>query len=175
MIFVIAAIFILVVSFVIALISLVREQSKIEKAAVDPYLGADRISVQEPQTVENRPPASELANLNLSQPQTQSQLQVQPQASTQTPGEDLNAVNLAQKPWWEKEIQKRDEQPQDSTYDWQNAGQVQLPNADVLKPAESGKISEPQDSFGAQTSVKKDQNLQGSFSLSDLKGVDQES
>ena len=54
MIFVIAAIFILVVSFVIALVSLIREQSKIEKAAADASLDADRINVQEHQTVENK-------------------------------------------------------------------------------------------------------------------------
>ena len=171
MIFVVAAIFILVVSFVIALISLLREQSKIEKAAVDSSLGADQISVQETQAVEKKVSGPELANLNFPHAQPQSQ----PQAPTQIQGEDLNAVNLAQKPWWESEIQKRDEGPSGSTIDWQDTNQHQPPTADVLKPEESSKALEFQDSFGAQAPDKNDQNLQGSFSLSDLRGVDQES
>ena len=174
MIYVIAAIFILVISFVIALVSLIREQSKIEKAAADASLDADRINVQEHQTVENKVPASELANSNF--PQPQSRLQDQSQASTQSQAEDLNPVHLAQKPWWESEIQKRDEEPKSRTIDWQNTSQVQQePHVDVLKTASSGKASEPQDSLGVQTSQVKDQNLEGSFSVSDLKGADQES
>lgn len=177
MIFVVAAIFILVVSFVIALISLIREQSKIEKAAADPSLGADQISVQEPQAVEKKVSGSELANLNFPQPQPQpqSQLQSQPQAPTQTQGEDLNAVNLAQKPWWEKEIQKRGEESQGSIIDRQDTSQPKPSPADVSETEESGKALESQDTFGAQAPGKNDQNLQGSFSLSDLKGADQES
>src|SRR3989344_1830509 len=118
MIFVIAAIFILVVSFVIALVSLVREQSKIEKAANAASSGAGQINVQEPQAVEKKSPEPELANLNF--PQSQAQSQPQPQIQTQTQDENLNAVNLAQKPWWESEIQKRDEQPSGHAVDWQN-------------------------------------------------------
>ena len=167
MIFVLAAVFILVISFVVALISLVREQSKIEKAATDVSSGADQINIQEPQAVEKKAPEPELANLNVSQSQSQT--------PTQTQGENLNGVNLAQKPWWEKEIQKRDEQPQGSTYDWQNAGQVQRPDADVIKTEGLGEVAESEDRVDEQAQKEKNHNLRGSFSLSDLKGADQES
>ena len=165
MIFVIAAIFILVISFVIALVSLIREQSKIEKAVADASEGADQINTQQPQTIEKKAPEHDLTNLNVSQSPPQFPLQTQ----TQTQGEDLNALHLAQKPWWEKEIQKRNEESSGSVIDWQHTSQVQHPPAaDVLKTEESGKVLESQNNFGVQTPRKKDQHLQGSFSVSDL-------
>ena len=155
MIFVIAAIFILVVSFVIALVSLIREQSKIEKANADSSFGADQINVQESQAIGKKAP--------------ELQPQPPPKMQTQTQGQDLNELHLAQKPWWEKEIQKRNEESSGSVIDWQSTSQVQQPPAaDVLKTEESGKVLESQNSFGVQTPRKKDQNLQGSFSVSDL-------
>ena len=165
MIFVIAAIFILVISFVIALFSLIREQSKIEKAVDDVSEGADQINTQQSQTIEKKAPEHDLTNLNVSQSLPQFPLQTQ----TQTQGEDLNALHLAQKPWWEKEIQKRNEESSGSVIDWQNTSQVQHPTVvDVLKTEESGKVIESQNNFGVQTPRKKDQHLQGSFSVSDL-------
>ena len=172
MIFVIAAIFILVVSFVIALVSLIKEQSKIEKAAADVSLGTDQISVQQPQVIEKKTSEPDLTNVGMTQPKPPLEPQPQPTVSSL----DYNAIPLKEKPWWEKEIQKRNEEESGRAIDWQNTGQVQRPPvADVFKTEESGKVLESHDRLGAQTTQEKDQNLEGSFSVSDLAKGDQES
>lgn len=177
MIFVIAAIFILVISFVVALVSLVREQSKIEKENVGSGKNQSQPEIETPQAANEHAPQPDLTNIGTTQSQAPSQPQPQPppQIQTQAQEEDLSAVHLAQKPWWEKEIQKSGEQPLGSTIDWQDTGQPQVMPADVSKTEESGKVLEAQDSLGTSTPRKKDRNLHGSFSLSDLKGADQES
>ena len=170
MIFVIAAIFILVVSFVIALVSLIREQSKIEKENVVFGKNQDQQEVKTPQAANKYMPQPNLTNIGTTQPQSLSQ----PQPTAPSP--DYNVMPLKQKPWWEKEIQKRNEEESGRAINWQNTGQVQRPPvADVLKTEETGKVVEPQDNFGVQTSLKNDQDLQGSFSVSDLTKGDQES
>lgn len=172
MIFVVAAIFILVISFVVALVSLVREQSKIEKENVGTGKNQSQPEIETPQTASDQAPPPDLTNIGTVQPQPPSQPQPQPAA----PGPDYNVVPLKEKPWWEEEIQKRDEEPQGSTLDWQNTGQVQKPQtADHVKTEESGEVSEPENHFGGQVQKEKDRNLQGSFSLSDLAKGDQES
>ena len=168
--FVIAAIFILVISFVVALVSLVREQSKIEKENVGFGKNQSQPEIETPQTASDQAQPSDLTNIGTVQPQPSSQ----PQPAA--PGPDYNAVPLKEKPWWEEEIQKKDEEPQGSILDWQNIGQVQRsPTADHVKTEESGEVSEHEDHFGGQVQKENDQNLHGSFSLSDLAKGDQES
>ena len=170
MIFVIAAIFILVVSFVIALVSLIREQSKIEKENVAFGKNQDQPAVETPQAANEYMPQPDLTNIHAVQPQLLSQ----PQPTAPSP--DYNAMLLKQKPWWEKEIQKRNEEESGRAIDWQNTGQAPRPPvADVFKTEESGKVLESHDRLGAQTTQEKDQNLEGSFSVSDLAKGDQES
>ena len=169
MIFVVAAIFILVISFVVALVSLVREQSKIEKENVGSGKNQSQPEIETPQMASDQAPPSDLTNIGTVQPQPSSQ----PQPAA--PGPDYNAVPLKEKPWWEEEIQKREEELPGHAIDWQNTGQVQPSVADVLKTEEPGEISESGDRLGEQAHKEKDQNLQGSFSVSALAKGDQES
>lgn len=169
MIFVIAAVFILVISFVIALISLIREQSKIEKNNVAFGKNDGQPKAEIFQAGNQHVPEPDLATLNVAQSR------VQPQSQSQHPVPDLNALPLKEKPWWEKEIQKRGEGTQNQISQEENinnAGQrkgLEVP----IAQAPSQVLGE--EKFGGRTSQEESQNLQGSFSVSDLAKGDQES
>lgn len=171
MIFVIVAIFILIVSFVIALVSLIREQSKIEKETATPRDNQIEPKEEIP-ALPNERISQDVENTGVNQqPPFVPQSQPQPTA----PSLDWGVSQLKKKPWWEKEIQKRDEEPQGHAIDWQNSAKLKAPAADVLKTEQSPKVLEPHDRFAEQTSQEKAQNLQGSFSVSDLKRANHES
>ena len=172
--FVIAAIFILVISFVVALISLVREQSKIEKENTVFGKNQDQQEVKTPKITNENMQQADLMNIDTVQPQPPSPLQPQPQPAVPSP--DYNTISLKEKPWWESEIQKREEEPPGHAIDWQNINQVQRkPKADVLKIEESAEVSEFGDRIGGQAQKEQGQNLQGSFSVSEIAKGDQES
>ena len=172
--FVIAAIFILVISFVVALISLVREQSKIEKENTVFGKNQDQQEVKTPKITNENMQQADLMNIDTVQPQPPSPLQPQPQPAVPSP--DYNTISLKEKPWWESEIQKREEEPPGHAIDWQNINQVQRkPKADVLKIEESAEVSESGDRIGGQVQKEQGKNLQGSFSVSEIAKGDQES
>ena len=174
--FVIAAIFILVISFVVALVSLVREQSKIEKENIAFGKNQDQPEVKIPKSANDNMPHANLTKVDTVQPQPPSQSSPKPQPQPPAPASDYNTIPLKEKPWWENEIQKREEEPPGHAIDWQNIGRVQRkPQADVLKTRESGEVSESGDRIGEQAQKEKEQNLQGSFSVSALARGDQES
>ena len=174
--FVIAAIFILVISFVVALVSLVREQSKIEKENTAFGKNQDQPEVGTPEIANENMPQPDLTNIDRVQPQPPSPLPSQPQPQPTAPGFDYNAVPLKEKPWWESEIQKREEEPPGHAIDWQNINQVQRkPKADVLKIEESAEVSESGERALEQAQKEQGQNLQGSFSVSEIAKGDQES
>ncbi|HLA03894.1 hypothetical protein A2W45_02140 [Candidatus Curtissbacteria bacterium RIFCSPHIGHO2_12_41_11] len=172
--FVIAAIFILVISFVVALISLVREQSKIEKENTVFGKNQDQQEVKTPKITNENMQQADLMNIDTVQPQPPSPLQPQPQPAVPSP--DYNTISLKEKPWWESEIQKREEEPPGHAIDWQNINQVQRkPKADVLKIEESAEVSESGERALEQAQKEQGQNLQGSFSVSEIAKGDQES
>jgi len=172
--FVIAAIFILVISFVVALISLVREQSKIEKENTVFGKNQDQQEVKTPKITNENMQQADLMNIDTVQPQPPSPLQPQPQPAVPRP--DYNTISLKEKPWWESEIQKREEEPPGHAIDWQNINQVQRkPKADVLKIEESAEVSESGERALEQAQKEQGQNLQGSFSVSEIAKGDQES
>ena len=172
--FVIAAIFILVISFVVALVSLVREQSKIEKENTVFGKNQDQQEVKTPKITNENMQQADLMNIDTVQPQPPSPLQPQPQPAVPSP--DYNTISLKEKPWWESEIQKREEEPPGHAIDWQNINQVQRkPKADVLKIEESAEVSESGERALEQAQKEQGQNLQGSFSVSEIAKGDQES
>ena len=172
--FVIAAIFILVVSFVVALVSLVREQSKIEKENTVFGKNQDQQEVKTPKITNENMQQADLMNIDTVQPQPPSPLQPQPQPAVPRP--DYNTISLKENPWWESEIQKREEEPPGHAIDWQNINQVQRkPKADVLKIEESAEVSESGERALEQAQKEQGQNLQGSFSVSEIAKGDQES
>ena len=174
--FVIAAIFILVISFVVALVSLVREQSKIEKENIAFGKNQDQPEVKTPKIANDNMPQTNLTNVDTVQSQPPSPSPSQPQPQPAAPASDYNTIPLKEKPWWESEIQKREEGPPGSAVDWQNIGKVQRkPKADVLKIEESAEVSEFGDRIGGQAQKEKGQNLQGRFSVSEIAKGDQES
>ena len=85
MIFVIAAVFILVISFVVALVSLIREQSKIEKENVAFDENDGKPKAEKFQAGNQHVSEPDLATLKVDQTQTQ----------PQTPSLDFNALPLA--------------------------------------------------------------------------------
>jgi len=174
--FVIAAIFILVVSFVVALVSLVREQSKIEKENIAFGKNQDQPEAGTPKIANENIQQADLINIDTDKPQPPSPSPSQPRLQPTAPGFDYNAVPLKEKPWWESEIQKREEEPPGHATDWQDIGKVQRePKADVLKKEEQGEVSESGDRIGEQAQKEQGQNLQGIFSVSEIAKGDQES
>jgi len=174
--FVIAAIFILVISFVVALVSLVREQSKIEKENTAFGKNQDQPEVGTPEIANENMPQPDLTNIDRVQPQPPSPLPSQPQPQPTAPGFDYNAVPLKEKPWWESEIQKREEKLPGQAIDWQDIGKVRKKlEADVLEKEESAEVSESGDRIGGQVQKEQGKNLQGSFSVSEIAKGDQES
>ena len=174
--FVIAAIFILVISFVVALISLVREQSKIEKENTVFGKNQDQQEVKTPKITNENMQQADLMNIDTVQPQPPSPSPSQPQPQPAAPASDYNTISLKEKPWWESEIQKREEEPPGHAIDWQNINQVQRkPKADVLKIEESAEVSESGERALEQAQKEQGQNLQGSFSVSEIAKGDQES
>lgn len=169
MIFVIAAIFILIISFVVALVSLIREQSKIEKESVAPVKSEGQPEVETPKADDHllQPDSPKIETLK-------PQLSPHPEPQTPVPTPQHNAVPLKQKPWWETEIQGSGEEQQ-TAVDWQNMRHGQHQARDVPQPEELAQDLVPESRVGTQTPQEKEPTLQGSFSLSDLKRGDQES
>ena len=160
MIFIIAAVFILIISFAIALFSLIREQSKIEKENVSFDQAAGQPQPQEPQAMHTKIPEPQLAT------------PIAPQVDTQ----QIAAQPLHEKPWWESEIQKRETVPPGQLTGEHNLSQIRHPGAEIGFPSEEpSKASQTQSGFGVQHPRGEEKNLQGSFSVSELAEGDQES
>jgi len=165
MIFVIAAVFILVISFVVALVSLIREQSKIEKENVAFGENDGKPKAEKFQAGNQHVSEPDLATLKVDQTQTQ----------PQTPSLDFNALHLAEKPWWEKEIQKRDDGPQNHIVQEENIAEASRQQGLEVPIVQSPSQVLGEEKPGGQTPQEGSANLQGSFAVSDLTKQDQES
>ena len=166
MMFVIAAVFILVISFVIALVSLIKEQSKIEKENVAFGKNDGPPKAEKFQAENQYVPEPDSAVLNVSQPQPQPQ----PPLS-----QDFNASPIREKPWWEREIQKRDDMPSNHLVHEDNIANTKQQQEPEVPFAQAPSQELKQEKSGGQTPQDSDQNLYGSFSVSDLADKNQES
>lgn len=168
MIFIVAAIVIIVISFIVALFSLIREQSKIEKENVEVRVDHDQPKgelPQGPREIVHKQELPQMASFG-NQPETQSQAPVQSLQQADLP--------LKEKPWWESELQGAERKTRDAI-DWQKVSQGKQPIFGDLKTVTKAKDLASDDRISSQTSHEKDQTLQGSFSVADLAGENQES
>lgn len=161
MMFVIAAVLILVISFVIALVSLIKEQSRIEKEIVA-FGKNDGMPKAEKFQAESQPVSEpDSAILNVARPQP--------------PSQDFNVLPLAEKPWWEKEIQKWNGRPQKHIVQEENIVNTKQKHVPEVPFVQAPSQVLQQEKSKDQTPQDEGQNLQGSFSVSDLADKNQES